>query len=385
MKAPSDADLARLARFEQLAQADPANDALAADGFDLALQLRDLGVAARFFDRLAAIDAQAPGTRFREGRLLLARGDFALAAATFEALRAEVGPGAAIDSQWAAACAATGDHEAAVALLLPYAEQRTLPPGPWSLLFNTLHRIQRFDVGVALAREARAAFASDAASLGAASLLALDANDLPLAASLAADALRLDGAQLEALVVAGFAALNESEHARAIALFKEATAASPGEPRAWSGLGFAQLAAGELGSAEQAFERSLAGNRAHAGTWHGLAWTFLAAKNLPRAQAAFEGALECDRNFAETHGGLALVAHLQGRSQAAEQALETALRLDKRSPTARYAQALMRGTPLDGYSKAAVEHILEAASERDSRLTARALFALARRDGKALS
>jgi tetratricopeptide (TPR) repeat protein len=385
MKAPSNADLARLARFEQLAQVDPANDALAADGFDLALQLRELEVAARFLERLAAIDSQAPGTRFREGRMLLARGEFARAAATFEALREQVGAGAAIDSQWAAACAATGDYEAAVALLLPYAEQRTLPAGPWSLLFNALHRLQRFDLGVALAREARAAFASDAASLGAASLLALDANDLPLAASLAADALRLDGAQLEALVVAGFAALNESEHGRAIALFNEATAASPGEPRAWSGLGFSALAAQEFTLAEEAFQRSLAANRGHAGTWHGLAWTYVAARDLPRARAAFEGALECDRNFAETHGGLGLIAHLQGRRQDAEQALETALRLDPRSPTARYAQALMRGVPLDGHAKATVEHILEAASERDSRLTARALFALARRDGKAVS
>jgi tetratricopeptide (TPR) repeat protein len=111
----------------------------------------------------------------------------------------------------------------------------------------------------------------------------------------------------------------------------------------------------------------------------------MAARNLPRARAAFEGALECDRNFAETHGGLALVAHLQGRRQEAERALETALRLDKRSPTARYAQALMCGTRLDGQARAAVEHILEAANERDPRLSARALFGLARRDGKALS
>lgn len=385
MNAPSDADLARLARFEQLAQLDPANDALAADGFDLALQCRALDVAERFFEKLDAIDAQAPGTRFREGRLLLARGEYAKARAVFETLREKVGPGAGIDSQMAAACSAAGDHAEAVALLLPYAEQRTLPAGPWSLLFSALHRLQRFEIGAALARDARAAFASDAASLGAASLLALDANDLPLASALAASALELDRGQLEALIVAGFAALNESDHARAIALFNAATATSPSEPRAWSGLGFAALAAGELASAEQAFQKSLAGNGGHAGTWHGLAWTYLAANNLPRARAAFEGALQADRNFAETHGGLALVGHLQGRRHEAEQALATALRLDPRSPTARYAQALMRGTPLDGYAKATVEHILEAASERDPRLTKRALFALARRDGKAVS
>ena len=385
MNAPPDADLARLARFEQLAQSDPANDALAADGFDLALQCRALDAAERFLQRLTAIDAQAPGTRFREGRLLLARGEYGPARTVFEALRAQVGKGAGIDSQLAAACCAAGDHAEAVALLLPYAEARTLPAGPWSLLFGALHRLQRFDVGATLARDARAAFASDAASLGAVSLLALDANELPLASSLAASALELDRGQLEALIVAGFAALNESEQVRAVALFNAATAVRPTEPRAWSGLGFAALAAQQFASAEEAFQRSLAANRGHAGTWHGLAWTYLAINDLPRARAAFEGALECDRNFAETHGGLALIAHLQGRRHEAEQALEMALRLDKRSPTARYAQALMRGTPLDGQAQAAVEHILEAASERDPRLTTRALFGLARRDGRAVS
>ena len=67
MKAPSDADFARLARLDQLAQADPANDALAADGFDLALQLRALDVAARFFERLQSIDVQAPARCFARG------------------------------------------------------------------------------------------------------------------------------------------------------------------------------------------------------------------------------------------------------------------------------------------------------------------------------
>lgn len=385
MNQVSDADRARLARFEQLARIDPANEALLADAVDLALGLHALDVAGRFLESLVRASPHAPQTLFRQGRWALANGMHEEARGAFQTVRARVGPGSGIDSQLAAACAAMGDYEACADLLLPYAQGRSLPLGAWSLLLGALHRAQRLDAGHALVFEQRDAFSSDSASLGAASLLCLDASDVELATTLAARALELDREQLEALVVAGFGALNNGDGVRAVTFFTEATRVRPAEPRAWSGLGFALLYTNERPAATGAFERSVALSPTHAGTWHGLAWSRLALNDLQGAQAAFESALECDRNFAETHGGLALVAHLRGERAVVEQALARAFRLDRRSPTARYVQALTRRTRLDGASRAAVEHILEGLAERDPRLSSHALLALARRDGKALS
>lgn len=385
MTALTDADLARLARFERLAMADPDNAALLADAFDAAMGARALDVANGFLERLAAVDSNAPQTLFRRGRWLLASGSHDEARAAFHIVRARVGPNPAIDSQLAAASSAAGDHKAAVELLLPHARQRQLSGAAWALLLSGLHREQRFDEARALIQSHGDAFSSDAAGLGAASLVSLDAGDIEAAAEFAAQALARNGAQVDALVVAGFAALNDSDGARAAACLTEATTLRPEEPRAWSGLGFAKLFVGELAAAQAAFERSTALNPAHAGTWHGLAWSRIAAGDVPGAKAAFEGALESDRNFAETHGGLALVAHMQGDNAAAEQSLARALKLDRRSPTARYAQAMMRGARIDGDAEMAVRHILEAPAERNARVVGQALFGLARRAGKPLS
>jgi tetratricopeptide (TPR) repeat protein len=296
-----------------------------------------------------------------------------------------VGPNPAIDSQLAAASSAAGDHKAVVELLLPHAQDRQLSGAAWALLLGALHRAQRFDEARALVESCREAFSSDAVSLGAASLVSFDAGDLPVASELAQQALALNAAQIDALVVAGFAALNESDGPRAVTCLTHATALRPAEPRAWSGLGFAKLFVGDLPAAQAALEQSVALDPRHAGTWHGLAWSRIAAKDVPGAKAAFEGALECDRNFAETHGGLALVAHMQGDRAAAEQSLARALKLDRRSPTARYAQMLMRGTRIEGNAETAVRHILEAPGERNARVVGQALFGLARRDGRPLS
>jgi tetratricopeptide (TPR) repeat protein len=382
MNTPSDSDLSRLVRFEQLAAADPRNTALLADAFDIALRARAFDFAERFLERERAVDATSPGLLFREARWHLAKGEHGEARALFETVRARTGPQSGVDTHLAAACAAQGDHARCVALLQPYAAQRSLPPGAWSLLIRALHHERQFDTALALVREQREAFAGDAASLGAASLLCLDADDLALAAALAARALELEPQQCEALIVSGFAVLNDSQGERACALFEAAVQVRATEPRAWSGLGFARLLGGESAGATQAFEASLKLSGDHVGTWHGLAWSRLAVNDHKGAEAAFEAALQRDRNFAETHGGLALTAYAQGRREAAQQAVALALRLDRRSPTARYVQALMSGTRLDGNSRAAVEHILEGVRLRNAALPAKALFALARRGEK---
>jgi Tfp pilus assembly protein PilF len=181
------------------------------------------------------------------------------------------------------------------------------------------------------------------AAAGAASLIALDADDAQRSLLWAEHALQHDGQQIEALVSRATLALGQNNPVLSRHLLGQAQQQNTADGRILSALGFTDLLERRLDEARANFQQAVKNMPGHIGTWHGLGWTLLLQNDLAGAHQAFETALSLDRNFSENHGGLAIILALQQRKAEAEEAIERALRLDRGSVSARYAETLLKG------------------------------------------
>jgi tetratricopeptide (TPR) repeat protein len=340
------AALRQLERTESYLAGDPGNPHLLAAAVDQAL-------AAGLPDRAAA-HAQAAVTAHpdddflaaRQGNALLAQRRYAEAAALFDTLAARhADPALAYGAAYARYC--QGQHADALARLQAYADGAGLPPQGVTLLVRLLHLTGTPEQALEVALRQRARCADDPALLAAASLAALDSNELEQAQALADAALAGPARPAEALVTAGSLALARMDSTAADALLNEVVAARPEEGRAWSALGMASLLRRDLDAARRQLETALRFMPGHIGTWHSMGWCRLFAGDRDGARAAFEQALELDRNFGESHGGLAVVLALAGEREEAERAIDRALRLDPQGLAARYAQMVLAGQTED--------------------------------------
>jgi tetratricopeptide (TPR) repeat protein len=340
------AALAQLERTESYLAGDPGNQHLLAAAVDQAL-------AASLPERAAA-HAQAAVERYpnddvlaaRLGNALLAKRRYAEAAALFDALSERHADAAlAYGAAYARYC--QGLHAEALARLQPHRDSDGLPAQGVILLVRLLHLNGEPEQALALALRQRARCGNDSALLAAASLAALDSNELEQAQTLADAALAGPARPAEALVTAGSLALARMDSAAADALLTEVVTARPEEGRAWSALGMASLLRRDLDTARKQLETALRFMPSHIGTWHSMGWCCLFAGDLAGARAAFEHALELDRNFGESHGGLAVVQAMAGERDEAQGSINRALRLDQQSLAARYAQMVLAGQTED--------------------------------------
>jgi tetratricopeptide (TPR) repeat protein len=340
------AALAQLERTESYLAGDPGNQHLLAGAIDQAL-------AAGLPDRAAA-HAQAaverhPNDDFlaaRLGNALLAQRRYAEAAALFDTLSARhPDPALVYGAAYARYC--QGLHAEALARLQPFADGEGLPPQGVTLLVRLLHLNGDPEQALAVALRQRARCGEDTLLLAAASLAALDSNELEQAQALADAALAGPARPTEALVTAGSLALARMDSAAADALLTEVVAARPEEGRAWSALGMASLLRRDLDAARKQLETALRFMPSHIGTWHSMGWCCLFAGDRAGARAAFEQALELDRNFGESHGGLAVVLAQAGEREEAQRSIDRALGLDPQGLAARYAQMILGGQTED--------------------------------------
>jgi tetratricopeptide (TPR) repeat protein len=340
------AALAQLERTESYLAGDPGNQHLLAAAIDQAL-------AAGLPDRAAA-HAQAAVERHpnddvlaaRLGNAMLAQRRFGEASALFDTLSARYADAALVyGAAYARYC--QGLHAEALAKLQAFADGDGLPPQGVTLLVRLLHLNGDPEQALAVALRQRARCGEDTLLLAAASLAALDSNELEQAQALADAALAGPVRPTEALVTAGSLALARMDSAAADALLTEVVAARPEEGRAWSALGMASLLRRDLDAARKQLETALRFMPSHIGTWHSMGWCCLFAGDRAGARAAFEHALELDRNFGESHGGLAVVLAQAGEREEAERSIDRALGLDPQGLAARYAQMILGGQTED--------------------------------------
>lgn len=349
---PDEGSTARLERLEAYLREDPSNPGLLTEAFGAALQCAQWERAAFHLRHAQALQPGNLAWSLREGDLLLAQGQYQLAAELLDALLSLDGaPREFTDAvlhnlAWIAFqdgryqdCAdrltsrlQDLDHPASAALA--------------RLWLRALHHAGQVDQAVAWAGAADARQQLPAAAAGVASLAALDADQVERAGQWAARALEQatpDDRPIEALVTQSSLALARQDAAQARTQARAALQISPRDGRAWSAHAMADLLAGDLPTALAHFDNALATMPGHIGTWHGKAWAQLLSSDLQGAQRSFTSALDLDRNFAESHGGLAVALALQGRTEEAQQHIERALRLDAFNLSGRYAQAILGG------------------------------------------
>lgn len=343
----------RSQRIEQLLRFlshDEGNDILREEIFTLALQEGDMPLAERQLEEVRARGSLSPQWRLQESNLHIARRQYDLADALLTQLENETGPHPAIAQNHGFIAMQQNQPERCMEHLQRWCEvaaTTTLDPGMQSLWLRCLHHLGRLEEALEWAQMRVQAqhLAQEAAAV--ASLIALDADQLPLAQAWSTQSLSSGHVSLENLLTGSALALRAQDSGHAAVLAQQALQYAPADGRAWSSLGFAQMLALDLASARQSLEQGVTYMPSHIGTWHGLAWVCLLQKDYVAAHRAFSQALEVDRNFGETHGGLAVVAFMEGHQEQARESLRRAQGLNAQGVTAQYAQALLAGTVND--------------------------------------
>ncbi|MDX4957169.1 tetratricopeptide repeat protein [Delftia acidovorans] len=349
---PDEGSTARLERLEAYLREDPSNPGLLTEAFGAAVQCAQWERAAFHLRHAQALQPGNLAWSLREGDLLLAQGQYQLAAELLDALLSLDGaPREFTDAvlhnlAWIAF--QDGRYQDCAVRLTPRLQDLDHPASAAlaRLWLRALHHAGQVDQAVAWAGAADARQQLPASAAGVASLAALDADQLERAGQWATRALEQatpDDRPIEALVTQSSLALARQDAAQARTQARAALQISPRDGRAWSAHAMADLLAGDLPTALAHFDNALATMPGHIGTWHGKAWAQLLSSDLQGAQRSFTSALDLDRNFAESHGGLAVALALQGRTDEAQQHIERALRLDAFNLSGRYAQAILGG------------------------------------------
>lgn len=326
----------RLAALLAYLDADPDNLSLLVDAAEAALNAREPQRSLDLLDHHLAIAPLPDRALSIAGLAAMKLGDFVRAGAHFsEALLAHRADSALrFNLAW---CLAMQKHRQQALALLDRATTDALPQAAM-LEVQLLHDAGEFDEATERARLHLNRHGEHNGLLAVTSVLALDVDDLDLAAACAGRA----GEHPDALTTLGTLALDREEPNDALGFFDRALAREFNNARAWVGRGLARLAGGDTtGQAAQDIERGAAIFGQHSGSWIAAGWAHLVSNDYGSARQCFETALALDRNFAETHGSLAALAILEGRSDEGRALMKTAQRLDQQSFSALLAQALL--------------------------------------------
>lgn len=341
----------RLERLHQYLDEDPANPVLLADAFDMALACGRHDAAQVHLAAASEAGLDQRDWDFRRAHLCIAKGDLDGALTLLDRLRAQLGNHPVLAHDLAHVHLLQGNYQTTCELLAPWtqgnADAQALAVEVRAALqvlwLRALHRQHRLEDAWAWVEDARARAILLPQAAGVAALVTVDRSDFASAQTLSEEALRVDPAQMEALVASASVALSQRDSARAVALLEQALAVNSRDGRAHGLIGMAYLLARDLARARRHLEEAVAKVPEHIGTWHALGWTRLLAGERAGALQAFEQALARDRNFAESHGAVGLLMVLEGRSPEAMRHLELAERLDAKNMTGRYARALLAG------------------------------------------
>jgi tetratricopeptide (TPR) repeat protein len=333
----------RLRSLERFFQTDPGNARLFTEGAALALQLKDYDTLLRMADaRLQVLPADVPASSART-KVLIARGEYRLAAADLERLGAAAPEGSAIQQDLGLCYFCLGDFERAKAPLEAALHSGERTGGLLRLLVSTYHHLNVRAEAEALAAANAAPAEADAGLAGVYALLYLDLGRAAEAGRWARQALVLDPSSVDALTVEGTLSTANGALDAATESFERVLERAPDSGRAWIGLGSVSLLRRDLPGALERVRRGVELMETHVGSWHVLGWTYLLSGDLSGAEAAFQRALELNRNFSETHGSLAAIAALRGDTVTAQRYMEVAQRLDPMCLSAQFTRSVLAG------------------------------------------
>jgi tetratricopeptide (TPR) repeat protein len=325
-------------RFDRLSSylaADPGNLALLADAAGAAFAEDRFDDAGAMLARHEAIAPLSPAEQHLAGLVAMRQLDWAGAAERFEGLFAEGADAPAIRFNLAWSLAMAKRFEEALPLL-DEATSAELPQAA-ELEVGLLHQLGQFERAEERAR-ALILIHPDHRGLNAAvSTLAMDIEDVELAAATAAKA----GDHPDALVTLGTLVLGEDDPAAAAELFDAALARNPNAPRALVGRGLARLLTGDQAEAARELDRGAEIFGDHLGSWIAAGWAYVLAGDHAAGKARFEKAVEIDDTFGEAQGSLAVIELLEGHVEEARRRTEVALRLDRQCFSAALASMLL--------------------------------------------
>ncbi|MFZ6876365.1 tetratricopeptide repeat protein [Undibacterium sp. Di27W] len=343
---------ARVARLETYLHSDPENQPLLLDAFTTALHAAFFEKAEQFLKSALSIGVDASAWQFRCTNLYIAQGRYAEAEAILQDLQQHQGKNLAISHNMAFIRFQQVDYEAALAVLdavidieasTAVEEVNELQV----LRFRCMHRLLKLDEAVAYAIHLEKIQHLSAEAAGVASLIAVDAGQLDLAANWARLALAIVPEQVEALVANATVALSQKNTEVSRHFLLRALAKNSVDGRILSLLGFTEMYDLKIDQALSYLQSAVVYMPDHIGTHLGLGWLYFIQKDLESAQAEFETALALDHNFSESHGAIAVIAATQNEIEKARLHIELALRLDKANLSAPYAQAILSGEAND--------------------------------------
>ena len=325
----------RLARLRSYLDSDPGNVTLLSDTAETALAERRPDIAHDVLSRYAAERPLPAKELGMAGLAAMQLGDFAAAAERF-ALLLETNPAdTAVRFNLAWSRAMLKDFPGALALL---DAQTTDALGQAAMLHvQLLHEKGEFDEAAEQARRHLARHPDHGGLNAVISVLALDNEDIELAAACASRA----GDHPDALTTLGTLALGDDRDAEALDLFERALARNADSARAWLGKGLVELSSGAHTDAVRDIRRGAELFGDHVGSWLAAGWSNVVTDNIAAGKADFEKALALDHNFSESHGSLAVVAIIEGNTEEARRLAQTAIRLDRQSFSGALAHALL--------------------------------------------
>ncbi len=314
---------------------DPENLYLLSDAAVAAVDARDPKLALYLLDKYVKLSTQTPAMRNLRGLALLQLAEHHLAAEVFGDLLNDGYADVHVRFNLAWTRAVLGDHRGALELLDDATIASSLR-GP-SLKIQMLHHLGLLQDALVVGQGLVEAYPDNQALAGSLSTVAMDANEIALAAHYA----NLGGDSEDALATRGMLSLNDFDAETALGLFSKALALDPDQPRAWVGQGLGLLVQGDVVSAAPCLVKGAELFGRHLGSWIAAGWAHAMAKDPQAARTCFERALAIDDNFGEAHGGLAVIDIIDGRFDSAKRRASIALRLDKHCLSGALAKSLI--------------------------------------------
>lgn len=331
----------RFARLSTFLMSDPGNLALIADTAEAAFNEARFEDAAALLARHETIAPLPQHQQNLAGLTAMRLLDWPRAAEWFEALLAAGAdaPPIRFNLAWSLAMAkrfadALPLLDAATSAALPQAAQ---------LEVSLLHELGDFERAEERARALILLHPEHRGLNAAVSTLAIDIEDVALAAATAAKA----GDHPDALVTLGTLTLGDDDPDRAAALFDAALARNPKSPRALVGRGLTRLLTGDQTEAAREIDRGAELFGTHLGSWIAAGWAYVIAGDRATARDRFEKAVALDDRFGEAQGSLAVIELLDGDVERARRRTEIALRLDRQGFAGALASMLLAGAEGD--------------------------------------
>jgi Tfp pilus assembly protein PilF len=304
-------------------ESDPDNLNLLADTAEAALADGRGALVGELIDRYAAIAQPPPPLMNLAGLAAMRDGRFEAAATLFAGCLDATPEAVTPRYNLAWARAAQGDWAGASELLDETVAAAI--PAAAALKVQMLHHLGEIEDALAWGAGFVDRFPDEPALLGALSAVAMDAEELGLAAAYAERA----GDSAEGLATLGMLRLDQADAVAAEQTFDRALAANPDCARALLGKGLVALIRSDSAAAAGSLDRVASFYGDHLGSWVAAGWAYFTAGDLVRARQRFETAVALDGAFAEAQGAVAVIDIIEGHPDEARRRAQTALRLDR--------------------------------------------------------